>query len=118
MSWEKEWLDNFRKIIVEYHKNRAPDPFMVWFRRKNAEGFFADEFEKVLAILIDARFDQRTTAENALQNTQKVVKLGALKRKFIAATELDYLIPRQNLTGENGHISSMFPCLGYMNSHG
>lgn len=100
MSWEKEWLDNFRKVIVEYHKDRAPDPFMFWFRKKNAESFFADDFEKLLTILIDARFDQRTTAENALQNTQKVVELGALKRKSISAKELDYIIPRQHLTGE------------------
>jgi hypothetical protein len=100
MSWEKEWLDNFRKIIVEYHKNRAPDPFMIWFRKKDAEGFFNDEFEKVLTILIDARFDQRTTAENALQNTMQVIQLSVLKREILSAEELPYLIPRQGMTGE------------------
>jgi len=100
MRLEKRWLEDFRKIIIEYHKNRAPDPFMIWFRRKDSEGFFANDFEKVLTILIDARFDQRTTAEKALENTKKAVSAGALKRKNISKEELPYIIPRQDVTAE------------------
>lgn len=95
----EKWLSKFRKVVVDYTGNRAPDPFMSWFRRKDSEGFFTDDFEKTLVILIDARFDQRTTADKALQNTVTVVKLGALKR-LLSREELPLLIPRQNVTAE------------------
>jgi len=72
---------------------------MIWFRHKDAEQFFDNNFERVLAILTDARFDQRTTAENALENTVRVVKCGALK-KLVAIDEVPSLIPRQNVTAE------------------
>lgn len=93
------WLDHFRRIIIIYNENRAPDPFMIWFRQKDAEGYFESEFERVLAILIDARFDQRTTAENALENTVGVIRRGALK-KLLTTSTLPSLIPRQNVTAE------------------
>jgi endonuclease III len=93
------WLNHFRKTIITYNENRAPDPFMIWFRKKDAEGFFEGDFERVLTILIDARFDQRTTAENALENTVEVVKRGALK-KLLATSDVPSLIPRQNVTAE------------------
>jgi len=92
-------LECFGRIITAYNENRAPDPFMIWFRRKDEEGFFVDDFERCLAILIDARFDQRTTAENALQNTIAVVDRGALKR-LVMRNEVPQLIPRQNVTAE------------------
>ena len=94
-----EWLSKFREVIIDYTRDRAPDPFMIWFRRKDSEGFFADDFERVLAILIDARFDQRTTADKAFQNTIAVVKLGVLRRS-LSREELPLLIPRQNVTAE------------------
>lgn len=93
------WLDHFRRIIIIYNENRAPDPFMIWFRQKDAEGYFESEFERVLTILIDARFDQRTTAENALENTVEVIRRGALK-KLLTTSTLPSLIPRQNVTAE------------------
>ena len=76
------WLDHFRKIIITYSENRAPDPFMIWYRQRDSEGLFGNDFERVLAILIDARFDQRTTAENALENTIEVVRQGALRARI------------------------------------
>jgi endonuclease III len=93
------WLDRFRKIIVAYNENRVPDPFMIWFRQKDAEGFFESDFERVLAILVNARFDQRTTAENALENTVEVMRCGALK-KPVTTKDVPSLIPRQNVTAE------------------
>ena len=95
----EKWQLKFQKIIIDYTRNRAPDPFMMWFRRKVSEGFFADDFERVLVILVDARFDQRTTADKALQNTIAVVKRGALKR-IVARGEIPLLISRQNKTPE------------------
>lgn len=94
---DQEWLKEFRNIVIGYSRNRAPDPFMTWFRERDSEGFFANDYERVLVILIDARFDQRTTAENALENTITVVRHGALK-KPVAMTELPLLIPRQNVS--------------------
>jgi hypothetical protein len=95
----EKWLLKFRKVIIDYTKNRTPDPFMIWFRRQDSKRFFVDDFERVLVVLIDARFDQRTTADKALQNTITVVKLGALKRP-LAREELPLLIPRQNVTAQ------------------
>ena len=93
------WLDRFRKIIITYDENRAPDPFMIWFRQKDTEGFFESDFERVLTILIVSRFDQRTTAENALENAVGVIRKGALK-KLLTTSNVPSLIPRQNVTAE------------------
>jgi hypothetical protein len=93
------WIDSFRKIIIDYDENRAPDPFMIWFRERDAGGFFPSDHERVLIILIDARFDQRTTAENALENTTRVIRLGALQ-KLLTTSEIPSLIPRENVTAE------------------
>ena len=97
---DPDWPKRFREIILAYNENRAPDPFMIWFRQKDSAGFFVNNFEKVLVILVDARFDQRTTAEKALENTIAVVECGALKRT-IMRDEAPLLIPRQNVTAEN-----------------
>ncbi len=96
---DEDWLRRFREIITAYNENRAPDPFMNWFRQRDSEQFFANDFQRVLAILIDARFDQRTTAENALENTITVVTSGALER-LVTRNEIPLLIPRQNVTAE------------------
>jgi hypothetical protein len=93
------WLAKFGDIIIAYMKNRAADPFMEWFHRKNSEGFFSDDLERVLTILIDARFDQMTTAEKALENTKTAVEVSCLK-KVVGEDELPLLIPRQYFTAE------------------
>jgi len=89
----------FRDLIITYTKNRAPDPFMIWFRQKDSKDFFVDDFERVLVILIDARFDQMTTAEKALENTKMAVEANCLK-KAIEPNKLPLLIPRQYFTAE------------------
>ena len=43
---DEDWLRRFREIIIIYNENRAPDPFMKWFRQRDSEQFFADEFQK------------------------------------------------------------------------
>jgi hypothetical protein len=100
MEYSEKWLSEFRRIILQYNENRVSDPFMDWFRDKDKAGFFVTDFERVLAILIDSRFDQRTTAENALRNTQDVVECGALKNFSLAPSELPLLIPRQSKTAK------------------
>ena len=72
---QNKWTERFVDIVRAYYKNRAPDPFMNWFRTRDAERLLANDFERILTILIDARFDQRTTAEKALQNTITVLSL-------------------------------------------
>jgi len=95
----EEWRAKFKDIIMAYARNRAPDPFMTWFRQKNSEGFFANDFERVLVVLIDSRFNQNTTAETALQNTIAVVEQGSLKR-LINREELPLLNTTQYKTAE------------------
>ena len=95
-----DWLQSFRNIILSYTQNRAPDPFMTWFRKKEEEGFFKDDYKRVLSILIDARFDQQTNAKNALINTQTVIEHGVLSKELIDFDELPLLIPRQYKSAE------------------
>lgn len=94
-----KWFELFREIILAYNKKRAPDPFMIWFREKEINSFFANNEEKALAILIDARFDQMTTAEKALANTETAVQVGCLKGP-VKREALPILIPRQYVTPE------------------
>ena len=94
-----EWLDRFRNIILRYNKKRISDPFMAWFREQNQKGVLASNFERILIILVDARFDQQTTAEKALENTKRVFKAGVLKKQP-KRNEIPLLIPRRRMTAE------------------
>lgn len=94
-----DWFEQFRKVILAYNEKRKPDPFMRWFREKEVQRFFADDKEKVLTILIDARFDQMTTAEKALANTKTVFQEECLKGIVTEAT-FPVLIPPQYFTPE------------------
>jgi hypothetical protein len=96
---DHNWMKRFREIILVYNENRAPDPFMIWFRQKDSAKFFANDFERVLVILVDARFNQMTTADKALLNTKAAVEVGCLKR-VIDLDKLPLLIPRQYSTRE------------------
>ena len=88
------WFEQFRIIILAYNEKRQPDPFMQWFKEKEEQGFFSDEKEKILTILIDARFDQMTTAEKALANTKLVAQAGCIKG-IADPKVVPLLIPRQ-----------------------
>jgi hypothetical protein len=112
-----DWFEQFRKVILAYNEKRQPDPFMRWFKEKEGQGFFADDKEKVLTVLIDARFDQMTTAEKALANTKTVVQAGCLKRRVNTAT-FPVLIPRQYMTPEKWTKSFILalPCLKAISS--
>jgi hypothetical protein len=90
-------LAQWRSIILRYNEHRIADPFMTWFRARDPAGAFSSVFEKVLIVLIDARFDQQTRAEHALDNTKRVFRAGALKR-VIERDEVPLMIPRQRMT--------------------
>ena len=79
-STGNDWLERFQSIIRAYNNKRQPDPFMQWFRQQELEGNFQDTHERILAVLIDSRFDQVTTADQALANTIAVVRRGALRK--------------------------------------
>jgi len=96
----KIWFEHFRNVISAYNLNRQPDPFMSWFRVQDEQKYFDNEFQKVLVVLIDARFDQMTTAEKALENTKTVVLAGCLKGSVELDT-LPVLIPRQYFSPES-----------------
>lgn len=93
-------LDQLRSSILQYRKHRISDPFISWFRERDSADGFSSAFEKILVVLIDARFNQQTRAEHALDNTKRMSKAGALRR-VIERDEVPLLIPRQRMTPEN-----------------
>ena len=95
-----EWVTRFRDIVLQYNEERISDPFMTWFRKQNQQGAFTNAFERTLIVLIDARFDQQTTAENALENTKRVFKAGVLNKK-LKRNKIPLLIPRRRMTAES-----------------
>jgi hypothetical protein len=86
-------LKDFRTIILNYMKRRTSDPFMEWFRQREKTNVFSDDFERILSVLIAARFDQNTSADSAFTNTQTVISCGSLKR-VIKRKDLPLLIPK------------------------
>lgn len=72
---------------------------MSYFREQDEKGKFANNFERVLMVLIDARFDQQTKAENALENTKQVFEAGILKAQ-LGRDEIPGLIPRRFMSSE------------------
>lgn len=98
-GFSEAWLSAFRKIIFDYENDRAPDPFMIWFTEKDSQNFFKNDFERVLVVLINSRFDQRTTADKALENTRSVVSHGVLQ-KVVSEEEIPLLIPKRQTTAK------------------
>lgn len=93
------WLNDFRTIILNYMEHRTSDPFMEWFCQREKAGVFKDDFEKILATIIAARFDQRTKAELAFRNTQTVIACGALKTA-VSRENLPLLISKRQMNAE------------------
>ena len=86
-------VDKFRNIIQTYYTKPRPDPFIAWYWEKIQSGEIRDSFEKILVTLIDARFDQVTTAENALENTKRVHKAGLTRDQSASRKEIPSLLP-------------------------
>jgi hypothetical protein len=86
-----------RRAVDHYHKELRYDPFMNWFRKRAAEDTLGNTFDKVLVVLMNARFDQGTTAEKALENTRRIFELGLLAKNTITEQELPILNTRSRM---------------------
>jgi putative addiction module CopG family antidote len=64
------------------------DPFIQWLREVDSDDPSVDLRLKVLLILVNARFDQRTRAESALANTRAVFEAGLLQHHRIRRLNL------------------------------
>ena len=93
-------MKEFRKIIREYYKRPRPDPFLEWLEEQEKAGVLQNAFEKVLIVLVDARFDQATKAENALENTKRVLGAGLIRREPAKMNEVPDLIPVADTTSK------------------
>jgi len=93
-------VKEFRKIIREYYTKPRPDPFLDWFKEQEKAGVFQSLFEKVLIVIVDARFDQATKAENALENTKRVFEAGLIRKEPAKLNEVPDLIPVADTTSK------------------
>ena len=91
----------FRELIQSYYQEPRPDPFLAWYWEKVNSKEINDAFRKVLVTLIDARFDQVTTAENALENTIRIYNAGLIRDYPASLEEVPSLIPVGDDTSED-----------------
>ena len=78
---------------------RHRDPFIDWYLNSFQAAGDPVGF-RVLAILVNARFDQGTRAERALENTQRALASGILNRDPVALDEVPALNSRQRMKAE------------------
>ncbi len=91
----------FRRIIEGYYSRPRPDPFLEWFCSHDREFELRTSFERVLVILVDARFDQATKAESALENTRRICRAGLIRQEPARSLEeIPELIPVEGMTSE------------------
>lgn len=68
------WLNDFRKTIEAIDQTHIP-PFLLWFQNLQREGSLEDPQSSLLVVLIYARFNQTSSSDSALENTQKVFQM-------------------------------------------
>jgi endonuclease III len=98
---EHPWLNKFRLVVNKYYESRY-DPFMTWFQQIRRDKGFQNDFHAIITVLINARFDQGTTAEKALMNTRRVYEIAL--RKDILLREIPPLEGRARVTKEQWRI--------------
>ena len=82
----------FRDAVNSYHQHTPfKDPFVQWFYDSIALPHKSEVALRVLLILIDARFDQLTPAEIALENTKAIYKAGIAMRESVSPREVPAL---------------------------
>ncbi|MGD0917209.1 MAG: hypothetical protein ABSB22_12210 [Thermodesulfobacteriota bacterium] len=69
------WIEEFRSSIETYYE-KPRGIFFTWFKTQRKGDGFSDSFHCLLTILLHARFDQMSHSEKALENTQRVFKIG------------------------------------------
>lgn len=98
---DRDWLRKLKIIIETYHKNRKIDPFMKWYKESEKNGIFKPLFEKVMIIIIDARFDQGSiSAEAALENTKQVFRANLIRDTPVNLDEIPDLTPPKDINPE------------------
>lgn len=97
-------IDGLRDVIEGYHdrlrwdatKQQHRDPFIDWFQRLD----IIEPSARVLIVLINARFDQGTLAERALENTRMVLDAGILDQESVTLDAIPLLKTRQRVRPE------------------
>jgi hypothetical protein len=105
MAQSMEFLAALRGAIETYHgsmrsnpsTHQHRDPFISWFQTSFNHGNEGDLRRRVLLILVNARFDQSTLAERALENTRLVLNAGVLDREHVSLHEVPQLKTRQRV---------------------
>ena len=105
MRQTPEILAALRQAVENYHGSlrwnagtqHHRDPFIHWYRQSVVADSGNDLRLRILIILVNARFDQGTLAERALENTQRVLQTGVLTRDQISLNEVPTLNNRQRV---------------------
>lgn len=98
----KDFCEQLRTSLELYHREQRwdmrsqvhRDPFIQWFRDVGEPRLD----RRVLLILVNARFDQGTVAENALHNTKAVLVSGVVYRQGVSVDEIPPLKTRQRVS--------------------
>ena len=69
------WVDSFREVVENFYQ-KPRDIFSIWFEECRKEGEFKDSLHALLTILVHSRFDQGDHSIKALENTQRVFRMG------------------------------------------
>ena len=107
MSQRPEILESLRRRIAEYHnsmrwdsaRQQHRDPFINWYSRSGVNSTGELQF-RILVILANARFDQGTLAERALENTRRLVDAGVLSASEVELGQVPPLNTRQRMKAE------------------
>jgi hypothetical protein len=107
MGPQPKIFETLRQKIEEYHdsmrwdpaKGQHRDPFINWYTQSVANKYGDLQF-RVLLILTNARFDQGTRAERALENTQRLLAAGTLSVYPVELSDVPAINTRQRMKAE------------------
>lgn len=106
MNQPLEILPSLREVIETYHRSlrwdsatqQHRDPFIQRYRDVVSANPGIDVRLRILLILVNARFDQGTVAERAMENTRRIFESGLLNRDAVSLEELPPLNTRQRVS--------------------
>ncbi|NWG02329.1 MAG: hypothetical protein HXY44_05680 [Syntrophaceae bacterium] len=91
------WLEDFRRSVEIYYQ-RLPNIFANWFKECQKEGSFINSIHALLTLLAYSRFDQGNQPVQALENTQRVVRI--ILQRDISADDIPPLEGTTFISGE------------------
>jgi len=108
MNQPRKLLLPLREAIEAYHRSRRRDPatqkhrdaFIQWYEEVVNANPGTDLRLRILLILVNARFDQGTLAERALENTRRLFEAELLTRDEVSLEELPPLNTRQRVSAD------------------